>query len=77
MGQPEREKQNGTGRTGNTERDRQKRNERIGQAEQGRQNGTGRTGKTEQDRQQERGNGSGRIGKTKGTGRTGLLVVPF
>ncbi len=77
MGQLERERQNWTGRTRKTERDRQKRNERIGQAEQGRQNGKGRTGKTEQDRQQERGNGTGRIGKTKGTGRTGCFVVPF
>ncbi len=41
----------GTGGTGKTDWDRQKRKDRTGQAEQNRRNGTGRTGKTEWDRQ--------------------------
>jgi hypothetical protein len=44
------DRQNGTGRTGQTKRDIQNRKDRIGEAEWDRPNGTGRTGHSERER---------------------------
>jgi hypothetical protein len=67
MGHPGRERQNGTGRTGKTERDRQSRRDIMENSEQGRQNGTGITGKT----------GWGRQNRKDRTGQAELVFLLY